>query len=689
MTSADLDARLQNLSPAQRAVLERRLLERRLSSATQNAVRPREVASPVAVSYSQELLWLLSQVFNDGVAYNAPGAYRLAGPLDVDVLEQALQALVERHEILRTTYSAIDGKPMQMIHDSVSAHVRLVDLTGRPGEEQEAETAAVLKAESEHPFDLVQGPIFRATVIRYARDDHVFMLVLHHIATDGFSRGVLYRDLTALYDAIGEGRAAPLDPLPIQYADYAVWHRRWLDDGAAEAQLAYWKEKLSSLPSRLDLPTDYLRPAMRAYQGDHISRRIELDVREALRTVARKSDSTLFVALVSLFGTLLHRYTGQDDIVVGTPFAGRNRTEFEQMIGYFINPLALRLDLSGDPSFDELLGRTRQTVLDAFANADLPFETVVRETNPTRDLSQTPVFQAMIVLHNPAWETARPTFEPRGITATELTHEKPWSKFDLLLGMSERRYGLNTTWEYSTELFSASTVERMMTHFANLAASVVADPTKPLRSLSMLSPDERTQVIGWSGKPRAGFPSESIKELIEAQAQRTPTADAVVLDGERLTFDELNRRANRLAWRLKEAGVGPGVRVGVMMHKSLELVPAVLAVMKAGGAYIPLDPNYPADRLEFMLEDARPTVVLTHPDGGVESGLDDCLRIVIDESLLDEGRDEDPPTVAGGDDPAYVIYTSGSTGHPKGAVITNRSLASAFYAYRRHTGSTS
>ena len=417
---------------------------------------------------------------------------------------------------------------------------------------------------------------------------------MHHVATDGFSRAVLYRDLTALYDAFAAGEESTLEPLTIQYADFAVWHRRWLDEGAAEQQLAYWKGKLGNLPSRLELPTDFQRPRSRAYVGDFRNQMIDLSVRESLRTLARRSDATLFVALVALFGTLLHRYAGQDDIVVGTPFAGRNRTEFEEMVGYFINPLPLRLDVSGDPSFAELVGRTRGTVLEAFANADVPFETIVRETNPTRDLSQTPVFQAMIVLHNPAWETRRPKFEPKGIHATEMTHEKGWSKFDLLLGMSERTAGLNTTWEYSTELFEDSTVERMMGHFRTLAESVVANPETPVSRLSMLSDDERRRVLASSGATRRPAEAhESVKDLFEAQVRRSPEAPAVVFESERLSYDELNRFANRVAWRLKEHGVGPGSRIGIMMGKSLDLVPAVLGVDEGGRRVHPARPAVP------------------------------------------------------------------------------------------------
>ena len=680
-----IDQRLANLSASQRALLERRLLDRRTATAPSKRITRREGDGPVPLSYAQELLWLLSQVFDGGVAYNAPGAFQLEGPLDLDVLGRAFEALTERHEILRTTYSVIDGRPMQTVGAVAPVEINRIDLRGRTADEQHAEAQRILKQESRFAFDLVNGPVIRPTVIRLADDEHILMLNMHHVATDGYSRGVLYRDLTALYEAFAEGRPSPLPPLHIQYADYSVWHRNWLDSGVADAQIEYWKRKLARAPSRLDLPTDFPRPPIRSWVGDNMSLMFDLSTRQALHAAARQGDATLFVALLATFATLLSRYSGQDDIVIGTPFAGRNRTELESMVGYFINPLALRIDLSGDPTFTELLGRAKEATLEAFAHADVPYESVVREVNPERDLSQTPVFQAMVVLHNPAWQTERPKFEPPGIRCAEISHEKGWAKFDLLLGMSERTTGLNTTWEYSTELFKPATVQRMTEHFRALAESAGSSPDRRLSRLSMLSEAERAKVlVSWNAHPEPLPQRESIKELFEEQVLRTPSAPAISFDGEQLSFDELNRRANRIAWLLREQGVGPGTFVGILMEKSLDLVPAVLGVVKAGGAYIPLDPLYPADRIEFMVADAQPKLLLTQVKQLGRSFDDAGRRMAVDApGALDGFSEENPPTVAGGDDLAYVIYTSGSTGRPKGAMIANRSLASAYFAYER------
>src|SRR5579875_2843872 len=630
-------ARLAKLSPAQRALLEQRLMQRRMETARLSTIPPRQTDGPAPLSHAQELLWLLSQMFDDGIAYNSPGAFQLIGPLDLELLGKALNGLLERHSILRTTYTMIGERPVQIVGDPDQLNINFVDLRHLPPDQREAESQRILREESRFRFDLVNGPVVRPTVIRLDDQEHILMLNMHHIATDGYSRSAIYRDLTTLYEAYGKGLPSPLTPLKIQYADYAEWQRSWLDGGVAAEQLEYWKRKLDRAPSRLDLPTDFPRPPVRSWVGANMSVILDLESREGLRAAARGHDATLFVGLLATFGILLSRYSAQDDIVIGTPFAGRNRTELDSMVGYFINPLALRLDLSGDPTFNELLGRARETVLEGFAHADVPYEDVVRATRPQRDLSQTPVFQAMMVLHNPAWQTQRPKFEPEGIRCVEITHEKGWSKFDLLLGMSERTTGLNTTWEYSTELFRPSTIERMMEHFRTLVESGGASPDRPISKLSMLSQGERTQMVRAWNAPSAPLPeAESIKELFEAQVARAPDA------------------------------------------------PAVLGVVKSGAAYVPIDPLYPPDRIEFMVSDAAPKLLLTQSRHAEVAPLGAERVVAVDvPGALDGFAEADPPQVHNGDDLAYVIFTSGSTGKPKGAMIAHRSLASAFFAYER------
>jgi amino acid adenylation domain-containing protein len=678
---SEVNERLARLSDGQRTLLEKRLLERRGAAAAAARIPRRDIVSPVPLSYSQELLWLISELESGGVAYNAPAAFRLNGPIDAGALQEALDGLVARHEILRTTYALVDDRPMQLVAPSGSVELRLVDLSDLAEEERKAELLQFLHAESEYPFDLRVDAVLRPFLIRLGPDDHVFFNVMHHVATDGYSRAILHGDLTELYQAALERREPDLPPLQIQYADYAVWHRRWLDGGVLEQQLDHWKTALRGAPSRLELPTDKARPAVRAYAGDHTSRMISMGIRTRLEEIARNGDATLFISLLTAFTILLHRYSGQDDIVIGTPFFGRTRSELESMIGYFINPLALRLDASGDPSFGELLARARKTTLSAFAHADVPYEMVTRATTPERDLSQTPVFQVMMVLHNPEWERKRPKFAPKGVTATELVHEKGWAKFDLLLGMSQRATGLNTTWEYSTELFEDATATRVSRHFEKLLDSITADPDRPISKLPMLLDDERHMILShWSQAPEA-FPQEKlVKDLFEETVARTPTAEAVAFRGGRLTYEELDRRSNRLAHRLRGLGVGPGKLVGIYMAKSLDLAVAVLAVVKSGGAYVPLDPMYPQDRIAFMLEDARPAALLTAGDVPQTAALEG-VAVFSDWGELDDEPASPLPKTATADDLAYVIYTSGSTGRPKGSLITNGSLLNAFHAW--------
>ena len=682
MSEDDVRARLAALGPAQRTLLERRLLERR--AGTRLAPIPRRTGpGPYPLSYGQELLWLLSQIFDGGVAYNAPSAFRLEGRLDLEALQRAFDLLADRHEILRTTYMLVDGRPAQVVAPHGTTRLRLVELGDRPAAEQEVELARILNEESQRRFDLEHGPVLRATVVRLGPDDHVLLVVVHHVATDGWSRGILYHELTLLYEAAVAGTTAPLDPLPLHYADYAVWQRSWVESGAVAGQLEYWRRRLAGSPARLDLPVDRPRPPVRSHGGDHLGMMLDASTRERLRTTARAADTTLFVSLLALFAALLSRWSGQDDVVVGTPFAGRDRIELEPLIGPFLNPLALRMDLSGDPTFAELLQRARATAIEAFANAAAPYELVVRAASPERDLSQTPVFQAMLVLHDPGWARRRPRFEPAGIRTTELTYEKGFAKFDLLLGASERPTGLNTTWEYSTDLFEAATVRRMMEHFRALAASATGEPERRLSRLSLLSPAERATVLRWSAPTDELPESGTAKELFEAQAARTPTATAVVHGDERVDYAELDRAANRIAARLRAEGIGPGALVGVALERSVELVSSVLGVLKAGAAYVPLDPLYPAARLAAMVADAQPRALLVSTTTRDRVPAGDATLIKVDDQSLRELPSADPPTLASGDDLAYVVYTSGSTGAPKGAMISNRSLASAFHAFER------
>jgi amino acid adenylation domain-containing protein len=677
--------RIDSLTPAQRALLEQRLMEKRAEVAHEERIPRLEHRMPVVASPSQVLIWLLSEVLDGGVAYNVPGAFHLQGVLDLDVLARALEALVERHAILRTTYGQRDGELMQSIGRPYRPTVNVVDLRTAPDGRREDEAQRVMRGEARFRFELATGPVFRATVIRMTETEQIFLLTVHHIATDGYSRGQLYRELTALYDAFAAGQSPSLPAPLIEYADYAVWHRRLLESGALDRQLEYWRAKLAGIPSRLDLPTDFAPPRVRRHLGDYRKMFIDLGLRNALYQAARRNNATLFVSLVSLFAALLSRYAGQDDIVIGTPFVGRGRSELDSIVGYFVNPLALRIDLSGDPSFNELIQRVRETTIAAFANADVPYARVVEAINPERDLSQTPVFQAMIVLQNPEWQTNRPKFEPYGIRCSEISPQLGWSKFDLLLGASERTTGLATAWEYSTELFQEATILRLMDRFRLLAEGALADADRPLSGVNILTDRERKQLLVRGNATTIPGAVASIKVLFERQAAALPDAPAVVCGDDRRTYRELNREANRICGVLKTAGVGPGVIVAILIDKSVELIAALLGTMKAGGAYLPLDPRHPVDRLTFMIANANPAVLVTTEALVADLCLDAVPHVVIDSpGALDRQSEGNPSTNAGASDPAYVIYTSGSTGRPKGVTISNGSLAQGYRAWRSY-----
>lgn len=666
--------RLAGLTPEKRVLLERLLLERRRPAAAAADTIPRRQGSgPWPLSYSQELMWLLDQLNPGSNAYNSPDATRLEGPLDVAALRRAIEAVVARNEVLRTTYDAVDGQPVQVVHPSGPVELIVVDLSGLPSEQRQAELDRYLKAESERTYDLRTDPVLRPSLLRLADEDHVLLLVLHHIAVDGWSKGVMWRELTACYDAFTARREPELPPLPVQYADWAVWHRSWLDAGVLDEQLRYWKEAMAGAPELLELPTDRTRPPVRTGLGERRDVMLDADVLDGLRRLARQENCTLFMAVLAAFGALLGRYSGQDDLVIGTPIAGRNRVEIEDVIGYFMNTVSIRVDLRGDPTFRELLSRLREVTIGAFAHQDVPFERVVSELNPQRDLSRTPLFQVMLVLQN----QKRTEFAPAGLVATPVRHERGWAKFDLTVGMGERATGLNTSWEFSTDLFRPATVERMMHHFGVLLEAVLSDPDRPLSTVSLLDPAELHQLRGWeSGGPAVGA-DVRLETLVTRRATATPGASALRCGSTTLSYAELEAESNRLARALRSLGVGAQTPVALRVERSHRLVVALLGVLKAGGACLPLDPAYPAERLRFMLADTAAPVLLTTGRTEDLDDLDPAAATVVRLEDLDLRGFEDTPLapVGGPADAAYIIYTSGSTGRPKGVVLEHAGLA--------------
>jgi amino acid adenylation domain-containing protein len=632
------------------------------------------------MSFAQERLWFIDRLEPGSAVYNIPAALRLAGALDEAALERALGEIVRRHEALRTVFAEVDGSQVQVIAPFGGFALPVEDLSGLGEADREATAGRRAGEEAARPFDLSAGPLFRAALLRLGAEDHVLLLSMHHIVSDGWSLGVLFRELSALYAAYREGRESPLSELPVQYADYAVWQREQLAGEALERQLAYWRAHLEGAPELLELPTDHPRPAVQTHRGASVPVELSPELLERLQRLGRSEGATLYMTLLGAFQVLLGRYAGSRDVVVGSPIAGRTRGEVEALIGFFVNTLVLRTDLSGDPSFRETLRRVRDVTLGAYEHQEVPFEKLVAELSPERSLSHSPLFQVMFMLQDVGGGGgALPGLQAGGVgVAMEV------AKFDLSLTLAVTPQGLLGGLTYSTDLFERGTVERMVGHLERVLEQAAADADVRLSQLELLGDAERALVLEAWNRADAEYPAHPcIHERFEAQAARTPAAVAVVYEGEALSYAELNARANRLAHHLRRRGVGPEVRVGICLERSLEMVVSILAVLKAGGAYVPLDPAYPAERVAFTLSDAGVPVVLAQekvratlavPEGVELISLDGAAEEIAAESA------ENPRSGATPESLAYVIYTSGSTGTPKGALIEHRNVARLFTA---------
>src|SRR5256884_4177950 len=560
------------------------------------------------LSFAQQRLWFLDQWEPNSPLYNVPLAMRLNGSLQLTVLEQSLNEIIRRHESLRTTFATVEGQPVQVIAPSLSLELLTVDLSAVALLEQESEVQRLTSDEAQRPFDLTRGPLLRAQVLRLSERVHVLQFTMHHIISDGWSMEVLFQELSALYAAYATGQPSPLPQLPIQYADFSLWQRQWLQGEELEGQLAYWQQHLVGAPAVLELPTDRPRPAVQTFRGASHSFELSKPLSQALKKLSQGEGVTLFMTLLAAFQALLWRYTGQADLVVGSPIANRTRAEIEGLIGFFVNTLALPTVLAGGPSFRELLRRVRQVALGAYVHQDVPFERVVEAVRPQRDPSRNPLFQVMFALQNAPMETLGPT----DLALNLLQVESGTAKFDVSLFLTEVPEGFIGELEYNTDLFDLATIRRLAGHFQTLLEGIVANPEQRLSDLPLLTEAERQQVLAEWNATRVDFPQDTcIHELFEAQVERTPEALAVVYEDEQLSYKQLNQRANQLAHYLQRHGVGPEVRVGLRMERSLEMVVGLLGILKAGGAYVPLDPAYPQERLAFMLADAQVPVLLT------------------------------------------------------------------------------
>jgi amino acid adenylation domain-containing protein len=657
------------------AALAERLEALRLGASGASAgppIQPAAVGGPAPTSFAQESLWFLDRL-NPGLpTFNVTAAVRVSGPLDPDILTRAFAEIVRRHEALRTTFEVVDGRPVQVVSPGVNAVLAVTDLSDLPEGRRAAEAERLATEEAREPFDLSRGPLARARVLRLGERDHAVLLTMHHAVTDGWSFGVAARELAVIYEAFRKGEPSPLPDLPVQYGDYARWQRDRLQGVVLDGLLAYWTRRLDGVPA-LELPTDRPRPAVRSARGGTHFFTLPDDLSEGLRSLSRREGATPFMTLLAAFQAFLHRYSGQTDFAVGSPVANRNRAETEGLIGYFVNMMALRADLSGDPSFRALLARVRETSLGAFEHQDLPLESLVEALRPERDPSRTPLFQVMFVLQN----NRMPDVLPHNLTLAPLAlgGETGTAKFDLSLAIADDDRGLSGSFEYDADLFDAATVERMAGHFETLLRGVLADPDSRLSQLPILPDGERRRLIrDGSGPAVPRHACVLVHQLIEEQAARTP--EAVALDGRdrRLTYHQLNAWANRLAHRLRALGVGPEARVGLAVERSPEMAAGLLGILKAGAAYVPLDPAYPADRLGFMLSDAGVSVLLTRRR--LRGSLPDCGPMIIDLDAedLDHWPEANPAVALAPESAAYVIYTSGTTGTPRGVVVTHRGL---------------
>jgi amino acid adenylation domain-containing protein len=642
------------------------------SSSDALAIPPADRTQPLALSFSQQRLWFLDQLIPDSPLYHIPAAVTIDGPLDANALEHALSQLVARHESLRTRFVTDAGEPVQVIMPAAPLRLHVHDLSSLPDPQPQLDQ--LIRDAARLPFDLSSGPPARFSLVRLSADRHVLLLTMHHIVADGWSLNVLIEDVLDFYRAHVEQSAASRPEPPIQYADYAVWQRQWLQ-AHGEAQLDYWKGRLAGSLPVLDLPADRPRPAHRSWQGDRIYRLVPESLTKALAQVSRRHQATMYMTLLAAWKLLLSRYSSQSDILVGTPIANRTRREVESLIGFFVNTLVLRTDLSGDPTFLELLDRVRETCLGAYAHQDLPLEHLVDALQPDRDTSHHPLFQVMFMLQS---ETRIPAALP-GLTFSAADSSAGVSKFDLSLQFAPSGESLQAVIEYSTELFEASTIERMLDHLFSLLQAIASDPGRRLSALSILSDAERHQLLAEFNATAAEYPDDQlIHQLFEKQVVAHPQATALVYENETMSYGELNGRANQLAHHLLKLGIRPDDRVAICIERGPAMMVAMLGILKAGGAYVPLDPNYPADRLAYMLTDSAPAAVVTQ--AAIESSLPHNVPLVVLDragSGLEQQPETNPDAEKLGLTPhhlAYVIYTSGSTGLPKGAMNHHRGL---------------
>ncbi|NCS00741.1 MAG: amino acid adenylation domain-containing protein [Microcystis aeruginosa G13-11] len=635
-------------------------------------ILPRTKDTELPLSFAQQRLWFLDQLQPNSALYNIPMVLHFRGNLNQKALEQSLLEICDRHEVLRTNFVTIDGQPTQIIQTTRET-ISVVDLQDLPIHEQEEKTQQLKQKQATQPFDLAKESLIRITLVVLSETEHLLLVCMHHIISDGWSIEVFIHELTSLYNAYTQNHPANLAPLPIQYADFAVWQKQWLQGDVLQTQLNYWQNQLTAAPPLLSLPTDHPRPAVQSFVGTQQEFSLSPKLSQALNELSRQQGVTLFMTLLAAFDALLYRYTGSSDILVGTPIANRNRGEIEGLIGFFVNTLVMRTDLSDNPSFSQLLTRVREVTMDAYAHQDLPFEMLVEALQPERDLSHTPLFQVAFVLQN----TPKSEIAMTGLTVTDLPPENTTAKFDLTLAMVNTDDGLKGVWEYNTDLFESSTIERLSGHFLNLLGGIVANPQARISQLPLLTESETNQLLIEWNNTQVDYPEyKCIHQLFEEQVKRTPDAVAVVCSQQQLTYNELNCRANQLAHYLQKLGVKADTLVGISLERSLDMIVGLLGILKAGGAYLPLDPDYPSERLQFAIADAQLSLLLTQ-EGLIDKLPEHQAPLILLDRFTEEINQNSQDNLTGvvtANNLANLIYTSGSTGKPKGVMVEHRGL---------------
>ncbi|MFN6565572.1 MAG: amino acid adenylation domain-containing protein [Nostoc sp. ChiSLP01] len=669
---SDLLKRLESLSPEKRELVLQKLKKQQKSP----PLVPVSREQPLPLSFAQQRLWFIDQLEGENCVYNVPFFWEISGVLNVSALEKAIATIIQRHEVLRTSFSIVDESPIQVIHAHPQVKMQVQDWRQVPEEHQLNKARQFAIAELQQPFDLSNPPLLRIKLLQLAEQSHLLLLVIHHIVCDGWSMDIFRRELFALYTAFCNGESSPLPELPLQYADFAHWQRQWLQGEVLQTQLNYWQKQLADVPPLLELPTDKPRPSVQSFKGRSEFLELDRDLTQKLKRLSQESGTTLFMTMLAAFSLLLSRYSGQEDIVVGSAIANRNRREIEPLIGFFVNTLALRTNLQENPSFLELLQRVKQVTLDAYDHQDLPFEKLVDELGLERSLSHHPLFQVAFGLQSGTPET----LEIPGLTLSRFEWENTTTLFDLSLIFRETPQGLTGEWEYATDLFEAETIQRMAEHFEVLLKQIIDNPKQPINSLSLLTEDERQKLQNWN-QTQTDYPRDkTLVDLFEEQVRKNPNNQAVFFESKTLTYQELNQKANQLAYYLiHNYQIQPDSLIGICVERSLEMIIGVLGILKAGGAYVPIDPNYPQERIKFMLEDSGISILLTQNILLEKLHLDNldkpCHVICLDNvSRKDAKAQRNIIPKITPDNLAYVIYTSGSTGRPKGVMIEHKAI---------------